>query len=171
MALLTSERQHAGEGRRARLLSCFKPGRQLSPHSRLLTATQWDRGRIRKLEVRKLMCWYKDSLLSKAKLHASKAKQGIHSLLLTGRQIFIHSQESMAHHMQLLPKKINAVILSIPLFLLLFSGFYCWAQAQKVWGNPLVTVVGCPGCISGPVVHLQPLCWQGSTRDRDLGTV
>jgi len=41
--------------------------------------------------------WDKDSLIAKAKaMQASKAKQGIHSLLPISRQVFNHVQESRA---------------------------------------------------------------------------
>ena len=62
------------------------------------------------------MVWDKDSLIGKAKaMHTSKAKQGIHSLLPMGRQVFCCLQESRApsramvtwedkcHHLNVLP--------------------------------------------------------------------
>ena len=53
--------------------------------------------RIGRVKVRKLVGWDKDSLIAKAKVvQASKAKQGIHSLLPTGGQVFSHLQESRA---------------------------------------------------------------------------
>ena len=53
--------------------------------------------RIGRVKVRKLVGSDKDSLISKAKAaHGSKAKQGTHSLLPIGGQVFSHLQESRA---------------------------------------------------------------------------
>lgn len=52
------------------------------------------RERIRKANVRELMCWDKDNLIARAKAaHTSKAKQRIHSLLPI-RGIFLGKQSS-----------------------------------------------------------------------------
>ena len=54
-------------------------------------------GRVGRAKARKLMGWDKDSLIGKAKAkHASKANQGIHSLLPISRQVFSHLQQSRA---------------------------------------------------------------------------
>jgi len=53
--------------------------------------------RIGRVKVRKLMGRDKDSLKGKEKdTHTSNGKQGIHSLLPVGRQVFRHLQESRA---------------------------------------------------------------------------
>ena len=53
--------------------------------------------RIRRVKVRKLVGWDKDSLTGKAKaVHTRKAKQGICSLLPIVRQVCSHLQESRA---------------------------------------------------------------------------
>ena len=53
--------------------------------------------RIRRVKIRKLVGWDKDSLVGKAKAaRTSKAKQGIHSPLPIGRQVFSHLQEGWA---------------------------------------------------------------------------
>jgi len=53
--------------------------------------------RIRKVKVRKLVGWDKESLIGKVKtVHANKAKQGIHSPLPLGRQVFSRLQEGWA---------------------------------------------------------------------------
>jgi len=42
--------------------------------------------------------WDKDSLIAKAKVvQASKAKQGIHSLLPIGKQVFISRKTGLSH--------------------------------------------------------------------------
>ena len=54
-------------------------------------------GQLEKKKKVKLMGWDENSLIGKAKAaHASKAKQGIHSLLPMDRQVFSHLQESRA---------------------------------------------------------------------------
>ena len=51
--------------------------------------------RIRRVKFRKLVGWNKDNSTGKAKaVCASKAKQGIHSLVLISGQVFSHLQES-----------------------------------------------------------------------------
>lgn len=55
------------------------------------------------------MDWDKYSLLGKAKAAcASTANQGIHLMLLTGRQLSSHSQKSRAHHVLWFCGKTNA---------------------------------------------------------------
>ena len=55
------------------------------------------RERVRRVKERKLGGWDKDNLIGKAEVtHANKANQRIHSLVLTGRQVFSHLQESRA---------------------------------------------------------------------------
>ena len=85
------------------------------------------------------MGWDKDSLIGKAKAaHTSKEKQGIHSPLPIGRQVFSHPQESRApscvmvtwedkHHRSEHPP------------LSFFPSFICWAWCHMVWNIPLVS--------------------------------
>ena len=52
---------------------------------------------MRRVKVRKLMGWDKDSWIGKAQATCtSKAEQGFHSLLPISRQMFSHPQESRA---------------------------------------------------------------------------
>ena len=70
----------------------------LSPHQLLTySPTNGMRKRIRRVKVRKLVGWDKDSLTGKAKaVCTSKAKQRIHSPLPMDRQVFSHLQERRA---------------------------------------------------------------------------
>ena len=80
------------------LLSWFNPSQQLGPTQPLThTPSHPTPGgvgkKIRRVKVRNLVAWDKDSLIGKAKaVHASKAKRGIHSPL----PISPHLQESSA---------------------------------------------------------------------------
>jgi len=93
-------------------------------------------------------------------MHASKAKQGIHLLLPTGRQVLSHLQGSRApsrvtvtwedkrHHSEHTPP------------LLLPPALY--AEYDTIWyGISLWSVgVSCPGCVpSQPLAHPQPARW------------
>lgn len=56
--------------------------------------------RIGKVKMQELIGLDQDSLLNKAKaMHTSKTEQGIQSLLVIGRQMFSHFQETGAHRM------------------------------------------------------------------------
>lgn len=71
--------------------------------------------RIRKVKVRELRGWHKDSLIGRAKAAcASKAKWGINSLFPVSRQVFNHFQESGAHRAQQLLGKSNTIVLRVP---------------------------------------------------------
>ena len=68
-------------------MSCFNSSWQLSPIQPLAHSPRGGmRERIGRVNVRKLIGWDKGSLIGKAKgMHASKAKQGIHSLPPSGQ--------------------------------------------------------------------------------------
>jgi len=74
--------------------------RQLSTRQLLAQSPlRWDGDRIRRAEVRKRMGRDKDSLIGKAKaVCASKAEQGICSLLPISRQLFSHPRRAGLHH-------------------------------------------------------------------------
>ena len=93
--------------------------------------------RTGRVKVRKLVGW--ETSINKAKAaHASKAKQGIHSLLPISRQVFSHLQESRAvscatitwedkcHH-----SKCDPFLSSSPCFI-------CWAWHPMAWNIPWV---------------------------------
>ena len=79
-------------------VSWFNPSQQLSTTQPLAPSPRGGMGeRLGRVKVRKLVAWGKDNLICKAKAaHASKAKQGVHSPLPIGRQVFSHLQESRA---------------------------------------------------------------------------
>ena len=72
--------------------------------------------RIRRVKVRKLIHWDKDSLIGKAKaVSTSKAKQEIDSPLPMGRQVFSHLQESRApSHVTVTWEETNAITPNVP---------------------------------------------------------
>ena len=115
--------------------------------------------RIGRVKVRKLMGWDKDSLIGKAKAtHTSKAKQGIHSLLPVGRQVFSHLQESRAPSLLMATWETNAITPNILPFLLLHSALY--AEHDVLWSGISLGSVGdsCPSCVpSQLLVPPQPL--------------
>ena len=88
-----------------RLCNCFwsrfNPSRQISPTQSLahppISPLSGIGERTGRVKVQKLMGWEKDSWKGKAKAaYSNKAKQGIHSLLPSGRQLFSDLQESRA---------------------------------------------------------------------------
>jgi len=85
------------------------------------------RERIRRVQVRKLVGRDKNSLIGKGKaMHASKAKEGIHSLVHIGRQMFIHLQESRAPlHIMVFWEDNRHHSKHLPPFLLLSHSFVC----------------------------------------------
>lgn len=96
-----------------------------APHSCFLTP-KWDREKIRRVKMRNLVGWDKDSLLDKAKVaHVSKASQGLHPLLPICRQVFSHVQESRApSHLSSQGRQTPTLWMSPSLFLppALFAG-------------------------------------------------
>lgn len=112
-------------------LTWFKPTRQLNPTQ--LLAPWWDGNGNQKVEVRKLMHWDEDGLISKAKaMHGSKAKERIHLPLPMGRLVFSYIQETRTsshitvtwecknHHSK------HPLPASLP-------SFYCWAKCHLFW--------------------------------------
>lgn len=68
---------------------------------------------IRRATMRKLMDQDKYNILGKAKdAHASKAKEGLHSLLPIGKQVLSHFQESRAAQTSGFLGKTNAIPLN-----------------------------------------------------------
>ena len=73
--------------------------RQSSPTQLLSHSPPWDGERVGRIKVWKIIGWDKNSLIGKVKVvHTSKAKQGIHSLLPIGRQVFSHLRKAGLHH-------------------------------------------------------------------------
>ena len=98
-------------------------------------------GRIRRVKMRKIMGWDKDSLTGKAKAtHTSKAKQGIHSPLPTSRQVFRHLQESRAPSCIAVTWEDRRSHSELPPSLSPSSpSFYCWAPSHAVWDIPFLS--------------------------------
>jgi len=96
--------------------------------------------RIRRAKARKLVDWDNGSLIGKANTaHTSKAKQGIHSSLPIGRQVFSHLYESTAPLCVTVTwedKRHHSKRLRLPSFP---PCFLCWARRHMVWGTPLVS--------------------------------
>jgi len=96
--------------------------------------------------VRKLVGFVKDNLIGKAKPEcASKATQGIHSLLPIGRRVFSHLQESRAPSRVTDTWEDNVVTLNVPLL----SSSVFIAEHDVVWYGITLWAVGvsCPSCV------------------------
>ena len=144
-------------------MSWFNPSWQPSPHSHLLTPPHpegWGGESERSV---KLMGWDKNNLIGKAKaVHASKAKERIHSPLPMGRQVFGHPQENRAPSCVTVTREDKHHNAGCPP--LLSSSPCLYTQHNVIWyGIPLWLVcVTCPGCVRSQFpVPLQPSCWQG----------
>ena len=104
---------------------------------------------------------------------ASKAKQGIHSPLPMGRQVFSHLQDSRApsHVTVIWEDKCHRS--EFPPFILLPPAVY--AECDIIWyGISLWSVgVNCPSCVPSQLFgHPQPPHWWGGVRSRNcLGSV
>lgn len=100
------------------------------------------------------MSWDNDSLTDKAPAaRASRAKEGIHSLLLMGRQVFSHSQEIRATSHTTATWENKCHHSECPPFILL-------PQLYMPYGMEYCFVVSCPGCAHSQIlVHPQPTCW------------
>ena len=151
-------------------LPWFNPSQQLSTIQPLTHSPLGRMGeRIRRVKVWKFEGWDKDSLIGKAKAaHASKAKQGIHSLLLVGRQVFSQPQESRApsretvtweekrHHSECPPLPSSS-----PNFLLLRTMSHGMEYPFGLVGS-VALVVSPPNSLGTP----SSLTWQGRVRSR-----
>jgi len=92
--------------------------------------------RIRRVKVRKLLGWDKDSLMGKTEaVQKSKAKQGIQVLLPISRQVLTIPRKAGLHRAQHLLWKTNAITPNIPLS----PSFYWWAWHHMLWDIPLVS--------------------------------
>ena len=100
--------------------------------------------RIRRVKVGKLVSWDTDILTGKAKaVCASKAKQGIHSLLPIDGQVFSHLQESRAPSHITVIGKTKAVTPNVPYFPSSFPHhmvrnipFVSWGQLSQLCPLP-----------------------------------
>lgn len=152
------------------------PARNHSPHSHLLTHTylggMGDRIRV---EVRKLVGWYKDSSIGKARaVHTSKVKQGIHSLLPIHSQVFSHLQQSRAPSHTTVTQEDKMPWLQTPLPLFLFTHFYVLSMLPYGVGHPFGQLGSTVLAVSPPT-QIVPPCpphWWCEVRSRKgLGSV
>ena len=136
-----------------------------APHSRLFTPLSGMGERIRRVKVRRVVGWDKDGLIGKVKaVHAGKAKQGIHSLRPTGRQVFSHLQESRSLLCLVVTGEDERCHFPCPLLPCPSPSFYCWAWCHIAWDIPLVS---CPSCVpSQLLVQHQPARWRDGGRNR-----
>ena len=100
------------------------------------------RKRIRRLKVRKVVGWDKDSLIAKAKLHmqAKQSKEFIHYLPPAGKRpaTFLENMAS-SHVAGTWEGKCHKHECQCHPFLLLCPTFYCSTQCHMVWNIPLVS--------------------------------
>jgi len=112
--------------------------------------------------------------MGKAKTaHASKTKQGIHSLLPIGRQVFSHLQESRVQSCVTGVGKTNATTPINPLPSFFFPQLFISEHDVIRHGISLCSVgVSCSGCVISQLLVLpQPPRWWGGVRSRKCDTV
>ena len=100
-----------------------------------------ERGKtIRRVKLRKLVGWDRDSLIGKAKaICTSKAKEGINSLLpITIRQVFIHFRESWAPSCIKVTWEDKSHNSERPPLPSSSPSFVRWAWCHMAWNIPLV---------------------------------
>lgn len=102
------------------LLLWFKPSWHRSTTELLAhSPTNGTGERIRRVKGKKLVGWDKDSLAGKAKfMHASKAKQEIHSPFPMAGRYSAVSRKAGLHHVWQWIEKTNAITVNVPSFLL-----------------------------------------------------
>ena len=144
----------------------FNSSWQLSPTEPLAHSTPGGMGeRIRRVKVRKLMGWDKDSLIGKAKaVRTSKAKQGIHLLLPTGRQVLSHLQGSRAPSHVTVTWEDKHQYSECPPLPPPSPSFIHWVWYHMAQNIPLVGWITCPSCVPSQF----PMCLAGWEAEKAL---
>jgi len=107
-------------------------------------------------------------------MHAIKEKQGIHSLLPIGRQVFSYLQESKAPSCVMVTweDKTQSLQMCAPL-LSSRPSFICWAWCPMHMTSLWSAGIRCPSCVPFQhPVHPQPTCcWSGARSTKGLDSL
>lgn len=129
------------------------------PHTATLSLLHhWHvRERIRRVKARKFVGWDKDSLIWKAKpMHPGWAKQGIHSVLPIGRQVFSHLQQSRVPSHMTVTWENKCHHSKHPPLPPPSPYFIDWAWCQMVWNVPFDQLGSPLLAVSPPILPCTP---------------